>query len=96
MEPENDGDPVKGVVKMKLTPNKPNSIHLRLDDQSYAFVRDFGALVGLSPADTIRMMIGTIKSATIAQDKDILVKMATLSALGDLGRSSNENKPNNQ
>lgn len=96
MEPENDGDPVKGVVKMKLTPNKPNSIHLRLDDQTYAFVRDFGSLIGLSPADTIRMMIGTIKSSTVAQDKDILVKLATVSALGNLGSTNNENKSNDQ
>lgn len=81
---------------MKLTPNKPNSIHLRLDDQTYGFVRDFGSLIGLSPADTIRMMIGTIKSSTVAQDKDILVKLATVSALGNLGSTNNENKSNDQ
>ena len=76
---------------MKLTPNKPNSIHLRLDDDTYGFVRNFGALIGLSPADTIRMMVGTIKSSTVAQDKDILVKLATVSALGNLGRKADEN-----
>ena len=81
---------------MKLTPNKPNSIHLRLDNETYDFVRQFGSLIGLSPADTIRMMIGTIKSSTVAQDKDILVKLATVSALGNLGSASNENLSNNQ
>ena len=81
---------------MKLTPNKPNSIHLRLDNETYDFVRQFGSLIGLSPADTIRMMIGTIKSSAVAQDKDILVKLATVSALGNLGRHDNENMPNNQ
>lgn len=81
---------------MKLTPNKPNSIHLRLDNETYDFVRQFGSLIGLSPADTIRMMIGTIKSSTVAQDKDILVKLATVSALGNLGSTSNENLSNNQ
>lgn len=81
---------------MKLTSNKPNSIHLRLDDETYGFIRNFGALIGLSPADTIRMMIGTIKSSTVAQDKDILVKLATVSALGNLGRKADENNQDHQ
>ena len=81
---------------MKLTPNKPNSIHLRLDDETYDFVRNFGGLIGLSPADTIRMMIGTIKSSTVAQDKDILVKLATVSALGNLGSKAYEDYKDHQ
>lgn len=42
---------------MKITPNKPHSIHLRLTEEQFAYVSKFSQDTGLTYSDYVRMLI---------------------------------------
>lgn len=72
---------------MKLTENKPHSVHLRLTEQQWAFCNGNAELMGVGVSDFIRMVINTM--AVTSMKASEALEAATL---GNLGSMSNENE----
>lgn len=51
---------------MKVSENKPHSIHLRLTDKQYQFCSSNAELMGVSVSDFVRM---TINGLVVAQER---------------------------
>lgn len=62
---------------MKVTENKPHSIHLRLTDKQYQFCSDNAELMGVSVSDFVRM---TINGLVVAQERMKDAKLGDLYA----------------
>lgn len=67
---------------MKISENKPHSIHLRLSNEQYDYCRLNADLMGVGVSDFIRM---TVNSFMVASEKLSSVK------LGDLENADNTN-----
>lgn len=49
---------------MKIEQNKPHSIHLRLNDEQFIFIKDMACNMDLTVADFIRVLINSTMVAT--------------------------------
>lgn len=67
---------------MKISENKPHSIHLRLTDEQYEFCKTSAELMGVGTADFIRMLV----NANVVLQKRMTVKVddSNVPKLGDL------------
>lgn len=70
---------------MKVTENKPHSIHLRLTDEQYQFLKADSEMLGVGVSDYVRMIVNTTMYAT----KNIANRMQA--KLGDLENADNQN-----
>lgn len=70
---------------MKVTEKKPHSVHLRLTDEQYEFLRADAELFGIGIADYIRMIINTTMYTTRT------MASAVQSKLGDLKNEHDTN-----
>lgn len=80
---------------MKITENKPHSVHLRLSDEQYQFCRETAELLGVSVSDFLRM---TINSLVVQQRRLYKENAEKLEAITDdeqLGDLIHENEKNN-
>lgn len=73
---------------MKVSENKPHSVHLRLNDEQWEFLSADAEMLGVGVTEYVRMIINTTMYASKKVAESIKQK-----ALGDLG---NENKENYQ
>lgn len=62
---------------MKVSANKPHSIHLRLTDEQYQFCQDNAEIMDVSVSDFIRM---TINGLCVTQKRMKSVKLGDLYA----------------
>lgn len=49
---------------MKMTENKPHSIHLRLTEQQYSYCATAAELLGVGVSDYIRMVVNSLMVTT--------------------------------
>lgn len=61
---------------MKITPNKPHSVHLRLPDDIYLWLSETADVLCVSVPDVIRMMVSTAKAASDAAQHSELTRKA--------------------
>lgn len=70
------------ITRMKVSENKPHSIHLRLTDEQYTFCKSSADILGVGVSDFIRMTV----NALVVQS----AKMKNVT-LGDLEHEDNTN-----
>ena len=78
----------KEIDKMKVSENKPHSVHLRLNDEQWQFLSADAEMLGVGVTEYVRMIINTTMYASKKVAESIKAK-----SLGDLG---NEDKTNNK
>lgn len=44
---------------MKVSENKPHSIHLRLTQEQYEFLRQYAEILGIGVSECVRMLVNT-------------------------------------
>ena len=71
---------------MKITENKPHSIHLRLTDEQFTFCKDMSHMLGVGVSDVCRMLINTYMVTNEKLNKSMLELQ-----LGDLANENNQN-----
>lgn len=74
---------------MKVSENKPHSVHLRLTEEQYQFLRGDAEMMGIGVSDYIRILVNM--SMTVAKKANEAVGEMKMQ-LGDL---ANENSKNN-
>lgn len=67
---------------MKVSENKPHSIHLRLTDEQYKFCKETSDMLGVGVSDFIRMTVNSLLMQSL--------KMKNVT-LGDLEHEHNQN-----
>lgn len=74
---------------MKVSENKPHSVHLRLTDEQYTFLKNDAEMMGVGVSDYLRMIVNM--TMTIAKKSNEAV-VEVKKQLGDL---ADENKKDN-
>ena len=69
---------------MKVTENKPHSVHLRLNNAQWDFCKGNADLMGVGVSEFIRMMVN---SMVVTSEKAKAAALATAATLGNLGSS---------
>lgn len=75
---------------MKVSENKPHSVHLRLTDEQYTFLKNDAEMMGVGVSDYLRMIVNM--TMTIAKKSNEAV-VEVKKQLGDL---ADENKKDNK
>lgn len=76
---------------MKVSENKPHSIHLRLTDRQYDYCQVNAELMGVSVSDFIRMYINSMVVASEKLTDQMLVNASRKAIqLGDLENANNQ------
>lgn len=70
---------------MKVEQNKPHSIHLRLTDEQYEFLKADATMLGVGLSDYVRMIINT----TMYASKKVADQIKNQMQLGDLAQNEN-------
>lgn len=80
---------------MKISENKPHSIHLRLSDEQYEFCQGTAELLGVSVSEFLRMTVNSLVVQQKRLYKENAEKLETFTAddekLGDLIHENNKN-----
>lgn len=70
---------------MKVSENKPHSIHLRLTEDQYKFLKNDADFIGVGVSEYIRMLV----NMSINASKNLSKKLDE--QLGDLGHEDKQN-----
>lgn len=75
---------------MKVSENKPHSVHLRLTEEQYQFLKNDATMMGIGVSDYIRILINM--SMTVAKKANEAVgEMKAQMQLGDLAHEDDKN-----
>lgn len=72
---------------MKVSENKPHSVHLRLTDEQYEFLKADADFMGVGVSDYLRMIVNMTMSTAKKMKDNIQLKMQ----LGDLADENEKN-----
>lgn len=72
---------------MKVSENKPHSIHLRLTEEQYQFLKADAEMMGIGISDYVRILVNM--SMTVAKKANEAVSEVKMQ-LGDLANENNK------